>query len=152
MDIHALISQEDSLKRFGLLVERDPEGNLCANVTHIPHHSLTGFECGYCGSGPADLALAVMHALIPPISDEEEQKMLELTGDAFDAAIASPAYSVSRVGPDDVRVSDLAYCLHQPFKEAFIAHLPKEGGHIPIEYIQNWIADATKVLARANSK
>lgn len=29
-------------------------------LPHIPHHSPTGFEWGYGGSGPADLALAIL--------------------------------------------------------------------------------------------
>lgn len=27
---------------------------------HVKHHSPTGFECGYHGSGPADLALSIL--------------------------------------------------------------------------------------------
>jgi len=29
-------------------------------LRHIPLHSPTGFNCGYAGSGPADLALALL--------------------------------------------------------------------------------------------
>ena len=34
-----------------------------ASVAHVPRHSPTGIEWGYCGSGPADLARSVLLAL-----------------------------------------------------------------------------------------
>ena len=37
-----------------------------ANVPHrIVYHSPTGFEWGYCGSGPADLALNILAIFLP---------------------------------------------------------------------------------------
>ncbi len=43
--------------------EKDPETELVTNIRalrHIARHSPTGFEWGYEGSGPADLALAIL--------------------------------------------------------------------------------------------
>jgi len=53
--------------------ERYPDGQLCVDVIEedgrrrpldprrdLFNHSLTGFECGYAGSGPAQLALAIL--------------------------------------------------------------------------------------------
>lgn len=31
-----------------------------ANLVHVKHHSNTGFEYGFAGSGPADLALSIL--------------------------------------------------------------------------------------------
>lgn len=35
-------------------------GAACMALDHVVHHSPTGFEAGYQGSGPADLALSIM--------------------------------------------------------------------------------------------
>lgn len=45
------------------------------DLKHLPYHSPDGFEWGYCGSGPADLAIALLadadptllRADVPPI-------------------------------------------------------------------------------------
>lgn len=36
------------------------DGDITQELKHIPIHSLDGFEIGYEGSGPADLALAIL--------------------------------------------------------------------------------------------
>lgn len=140
MDITQLISQDDSLRRYGMLAERCPDGALRANVPHVRYHSPSGYECGYAGSGPADLALSVLHALLPPPSEAEELAQYDLTGDAFNKALEDPARWSEKVGPDKMRVSNLALRLHQAFKFEFIANMDKDGGHIPIGDIENWIA------------
>ncbi len=43
---------------------RDAEGCAHASVPHVVRHSATGLEFGYLGSGPADLALSVLTALV----------------------------------------------------------------------------------------
>lgn len=65
-------------------------------------HSPTGFEWGYGGSGPADLALNVLGLFVPP--------------------------------PE-------AWRLHQRFKWAVIARIPREGGVIEPDAVRAWIAD-----------
>lgn len=42
---------------------RRVDGTACASVTHLVHHSMTGIEWGYRGSGPSDLALSVLGAV-----------------------------------------------------------------------------------------
>ncbi|CAB3754173.1 DUF6166 domain-containing protein [Paraburkholderia humisilvae] len=84
MNFAALLDTTDSLCRHGLIVERVTNDSIRANVPHVRLHSPTGYECGYPGSGPADLALSVLHALLPPPSPEEEEKQYELAGTAFD--------------------------------------------------------------------
>lgn len=44
---------------------RDPDGKLKVTVNgkplrHVIYHSPDGYECGYEGSGPADLALSIL--------------------------------------------------------------------------------------------
>ena len=50
---------------FDVHLERGIDGFPIVNVSHsIVHHSPTGFEWGYGGSGPADLALNILSAMI----------------------------------------------------------------------------------------
>jgi hypothetical protein len=139
MTVQALFDTTLSLQKHGLIVERISDESIRANVPHIRYHSPSGYECGYGGSGPADLALSVLHALLPPLPIEDEEKQYELVGEAFDKAINDPARWAERIGVDRVRVSHLAIRLHQPFKDRFIARMSHEGGHIPIKMILDWI-------------
>ena len=97
-------------------VWRDADGTLRSNVKHLAHHSPTGFECGYGGSGPADLALSILAAFVP----------------------ARPGVPTERLY-NGARCSRFAWVHHQPFKSAFIATLPKEGGVIRADEIREWI-------------
>lgn len=113
MDVSTLLREEESLQRVGLLVERCADGSVRANVAHVRFHSPTGFECGYAGSGPADLALSVLHALMPPPDEADEERQYELSEQDFEAALDDPARWSECIGVDRVRVSRLAYSLHQ---------------------------------------
>lgn len=152
MDVSTLLREEDSLQRVGLLVERCADGSVRANVAHVRFHSPTGFECGYAGSGPADLALSVLHALIPPPDEADEEQQYELSEQDFEAALDDPARWSECIGADRVRVSRLAYSLHQKFKEAFITPMPRVGGYVPIEEIKAWIAAERVRMAEATAR
>lgn len=109
------------VREVGLVCVRLADGRLSCNVPHVVvHHSPTGFECGYGGSGPAELALNVLHELLPP----RRQCTDDPTGYSFGGVV---------VGDDAAR-------LYQDFKRAFIEPMPREGGRAPIEDIQQWIA------------
>lgn len=86
---------------------REPNTYAGGALVDIPqtfvYHSPTGFEWGYGGSGPADLALNVL-ALFVPLPE--------------------------------------AWRLHQRYKFAVIARLPREGGTITAYSVRRWI-DAT---------
>lgn len=73
--------------RDGLLVEIvDPENNPHNPRRPLPHivrHSPTGMEMGYMGSGPADLALSVLTAVVGP-------GVAERTYQAFKVAFIAP--------------------------------------------------------------
>lgn len=101
----------------------DPEGRsvrCCAPVVSIAqtiiHHSPAGFEWGYGGSGPADLALVILHHCLPVGCD------------------GAPAVKLFKG-----RCSQIAWTLHQDFKRAFIAGMADEGGVIPGAEIDAWI-------------
>lgn len=85
-------------------------------LPHVVHHSPTGFEWSYGGSGPADLALSILSYVI---GDEQE------TVEIFDGG----------------RVGCLAWLLHQQFKWDFVATWPREGGWaISVGEVRRWIA------------
>lgn len=143
LDLATLIDTRDSLRRHGLIVERRPDGSIAANADLVPLHG-TAFECGYGGSGPADLALAVMHALLPPLLSPDDQAVafgtdeLEPRADLDELLDEDQNWSTP-VGRDRVHVSNLAQKLHQAFKWDHIATMNRDGGFVPIEVIDAWI-------------
>jgi len=84
------------------------------------HHSPTGYEWGYLGSGPADLALNILALFLP-----------------LDRA---PARSTPEKLWDGTKVSLRAFQLHQYFKRDMIATIPHDGGVLAQRDIVNWLA------------
>lgn len=106
-----------ALADVGLVCRRLSDGRLACNVPHVVvWHSPSGFDCGYGGSGPAELALNVLHQLVPPVVGQEFSGM-------------------GGVGVD-CRAEDM----HHQFMWDFIDKMPKDGGRVPIEDINQWIA------------
>lgn len=135
-------------EQVGLVVWREADGTVRANVPLVRYHGLE-FNCGYGGSGPADLALATLAALLPPPTVEDEEATFDLEGPAFEEAIADPSRWSERVGLDGVRVSKLALALHQAFKWQFIATMDARGGTIPIGDIKSWVDEQKQQLRAA---
>jgi hypothetical protein len=74
------------------------------NIPHlVTHHSPTGFEFGYGGSGPADLALNICEIMLNRL-DHNGGRVKCFEGDCW----------------------DLSFRLHQDFKREFIAHYGSE--------------------------
>jgi len=105
-----------------LVCKRLEGGRLACNILQIhAHHSPTGMECGYGGSGPADLALNVMAIFCPIDKSHMDEDLVKLY--------------------DGSQVSRRAWDLHQNFKRQYIAGLSKHGGTISAETIRKFIAD-----------
>jgi hypothetical protein len=84
------------------------------------HHSPTGFEIGYGGSGPADLALNILARFLPLAPGDDGVRLW-----------------------DGTRVSQAAWDLHQPFKWQFVATMDREeGGTLAGALIAAWIVAA----------
>ena len=102
-----------------LVLQRDGDDDHAIVRTNVPHlvvhHSPSGFEFGYGGSGPADLALNVCQWYLESIHYQGEKSQ------CFDGNCWS-----------------LAWVLHQEFKRAFIAGAPHEGIAIPMVEIKHW--------------
>jgi len=102
----------------GIVLRRNETG-LWTNVPHIvTHHSPTGFEFGYAGSGPADLALNIVEMLLNRIGYHGAREKC-WRGDCYRAAFE----------------------LHQAFKFQFIATTPREGAIIPYEAVESWVRE-----------
>ncbi len=101
----------------GLVLRRDERG-VWTNCPHVViHHSPTGFEFGYGGSGPADLALNVVEVLLNRLG-HDGPRMKCFDGECFEEA----------------------FVLHQAFKWKFIAGAHRdEGARIPYQRMLEWI-------------
>lgn len=113
-----VLNDVQPLREVGLVCRQLEDGRFACNVPQVVvYRSPTGFSWGYRGSGPANLALNVLHLLLPP------------SGSHMDCVYG------------DVVVSNDAARLHQEFKERFIATMPAAGGCVPIEQINEWLAE-----------
>jgi hypothetical protein len=75
------------LVEAGLICRRLEDGRAACNVPQlVVRHSPTGFEWGYGGSGPADLALNVLTILAPERADELHQEFKRAFLEAMPAA------------------------------------------------------------------
>lgn len=98
----------------------------------VIQHSPDGFECGYAGSGPADLALNILNAFLPP------------------RAGCPTSFCESERDDDPVQMyrgvaSRFAMRWHQKFKFEFIATMARSGGDISAELVRSWIAEQRTV-------
>lgn len=117
----AILDPFDSF-RMDITMRRDKEGLPIFNIEQVHrHHSPTGMEYGYGGSGPADLALNIL---------------------------ARFSIAVGRL--DDVKLNDGSYVtaqawnLHQQFKREFIENAPYRGiTAITGERIRTWLTQNT---------
>lgn len=101
----------------GITLSRQGRWLVETNVPHlVTHHSPTGFEFGYAGSGPADLALNIVEMMLNRLGYEGHRTKC-WQGTCF----------------------SLAYRLHQAFKVEFIASAPRGGIVIPYPLVEAWV-------------
>lgn len=98
------------------------EGADARPLLQLTYHSPTGFAWGYAGSGPADLALSILHLVLV--------KAFHLHGRRPVGEHASPAMAlVDRYALTDHAAGlaqALAFHLHQDYKFAVVTALPDE--------------------------
>ncbi len=113
---HDLYITDKPIEDHGVILRRFPDGV----ETNVPHlcvsHSPSGYEWGYGGSGPADLALNICEYVLMKIGCKDEQQEL------FDGACFR-----------------LSWLIHQEFKWRIISPCPREGGVIPWDWLCNGI-------------
>jgi hypothetical protein len=100
-----------------LVCARDPFNNAMTNVpTLCVHHSPTGFEWGYLGSGPSDLAINICEWFLLNILNYSGPRQSLFDGSCFDLSLE----------------------LHQKLKEDVISRIPYRGGVVPFEVLREW--------------
>ncbi len=105
-------------------------------LKHRVIHSPNGFEWGYEGSGPADLALSIMADWLgeDPTPKELSQGRLEITDEMFKAATSEDEIQ----GLID-RASLWCVRYHQKFKHDFVAKMDKETWKLEGGEIAAWV-------------
>lgn len=130
------------LSDHGLVMRRGesgdpPRGTVKTNVPHrVEWGSPDGFEFGYGGSGPSDLALNAVEHIIWHLADE--------------GVIEKPSVYYT-AEEDDVhagRVSELAFRLAPEFKAKFIAPAPMSGGTVEYEVLKEWVVSRSETKSR----
>jgi hypothetical protein len=117
---------------------RGPDGTVTCSIPQAhKHHSPTGFEIGYGGSGPADLALNILAAAIGPAPDPGPEPDEDSSPDAWEVWAERDAQRVKLYDGSYAHAD--AWDLHEPFKWELIATLPREGGTIPGVVIEAWL-------------
>jgi len=120
------------LKRYGVVCVRlgdfdNPPRDGFAVWTNVQgvvahHASDGGFEWGYGGSGPSDLALNILQAVLDYFPNHDRGEMVECwRGQCF----------------------QLAWDLHQKFKFDFLMGMDKQGGIISWDGICVWLTNNT---------
>ena len=103
----------------GVVLQRNANGEPETNVLWVvTSHSPCGFEFGYGGSGPADLALNIAEHALKTLHYKGNRQAC-FKGDCF----------------------DLAWRMHQDLKWQFIASAPREGTTIPWQDILDFVQD-----------
>ncbi len=99
-----------------IIVERRADG-LHFNIFQVfKHHSPTGFEIAFAGSGPADFALNIMVLFTNYLNEPRDVQLW-----------------------DGKKISRIAWGLHQRFKFQFIATMDRDGGTIKGDDIRRWV-------------
>ncbi len=106
--------------REGVHIRRNERGGVNTNVPRlVAHHSPTGFNFGYDGSGPADLALNLVEAAL---------RELGFRG-PLTACWKGKCFSA-------------AWYIHQDVKRRFIAPIQGDGAVLDFDEVVSFIKDA----------
>jgi len=106
------------VETHGIVLQRDG-GRVSTNVPHlVTHHSPDGYEWGYGGSGPADLALNIC-----------------------ELALIRLGYHGPRIDCYDGDCFELAWLLHQECKRRFVAPADRGGDVISWNDVYSWMAE-----------
>lgn len=100
----------------GVYLRRTPGGIETNIPRRVVEHSPTGYEWGYGGSGPADLALNILEEALRALRHHGPRQEC-WRGDCY----------------------KLAWMLHQVFKWEFVATMPHEGGVIYWRVLCQWL-------------
>lgn len=130
------------MQNHGLVMKRKqpgegPRGTVMTNVPHrVEGGSPDGFEFGYGGSGPSDLALNAVEHLIRTLAEE--------------GAIDPPSehYTAEDGDVERGQVSKMAFQLSPTFKSKFVAPAPTSGGSVEYETLKDWLLQQLESRSR----
>jgi hypothetical protein len=107
-------------------------------LKHVMIHSPDGFEWGYNGSGPADLALSILADFFGenPTPGELRQGRHTITVEDWAGANTEPEVAELM---EQKRLKCSRY--HQPFKEAFVAKFAKESWTLEEGTVRRWVEE-----------
>lgn len=108
----------------GIVLRRGGNGKLFTNIERLAiHHSPNGFEMGYSGSGPSDLALNIVEAVLIT-AEYSGYRMTDTLFNGYQPFLQ-------------------AWRLHQSFKQEFIAGLSSAPGEYRLDFetVKAWIYD-----------
>ena len=105
-------------------------GQFACNVLQlVVMHSPTGFQIGYPGSGPGDLALNIAEAFLPHRAVKEwetkNRRAKALPNIAPEDLAREPVYCFK-----DTWCSQFAWAVHQKLKNQFLVTVPRNAGTI----------------------
>lgn len=125
-----------------VICRRTDDGVLRCNIARLhQHHSATGFEIGYPGRGPADLALNILALFIPAPADPRPMLAIEEPRmQSWDVWEDWQDRELGRVQlHDGSYVHRDAWRWHQAFNREFIATMDRSGGTIRGVVIAAWV-------------
>ena len=100
-----------------LVLDRDDNGDIHASVPYlVRHYGVESFDWGYIGPGTAELALNILHGMLPPGCDGEPP-----------------------VQCADGICSALAWRIHRSFMAEFLVRMPYAGGCLAEADMRRWI-------------
>lgn len=124
----------EPLRATDVIITRrsDPDA-VDATVPHIVDRSPTGFEYGYAGAGPHDLALSILNAFVPPFYCGEKKPHI------FDNGYMCSGFALRWADEFGAEVTD---------------RLPREAGEyrLTAERINRWIELKLAAQAEANDQ
>lgn len=132
------IAPASSINRLGLIVERGALA-VTANVYPVREFSAIGFDCGRLNGGASDLALSVLHTLLPPVPPAIERRYDDADDRTYRQIEADPALWSRWLRNASCRISMLAWKLHAHFAVDVIARMDHDGGHVPIADLREWV-------------
>ena len=139
-DFHdGFLSECADVEKHGIVLKRvgdfmNPpayETAVWTNVPHlVTHHSPSGFEWGYGGSGPADLALNIIELCLRKLGYEGPKMECWDKSHCFEAA----------------------WAMHHDFKFKAIAGFPKQGGQLDWQFVVDWVQANTPDYLKLEDK
>lgn len=109
-----------------LILRRGEDDTPMTNVPHaVEHHSTNGFEWGYAGSGPADLALNIVHYFV---------NRMDNVGFGDTKSL------------NDGSVDRLTFYTYQRFKRDYLQGADRDGFSLDADQIRRWIETRVQEL------